>query len=174
MGPAEMSTLSSTSTSDSSMLLVLKLHDDRSNWSDYQLRLECTMGSRGLWRHVLENTIALKPLQLVNGIHVLSDGKTEATEEQIESKEARIADFEKREYFAQHILLSSTLTCLGSKLKALKSLKDMWKIIKEDVTTKSTLFLIDTEEQLSSMKLADNDDAKTHLSEIRQHFELVF
>ena len=40
--------------------------------------------------------------------------------------------------------------------------------------TKSTLFLIDAKEQLSSMKLANNDNAKTHLSEIRQHLELMF
>ena len=174
MGPAEMSTPLSTSTLDLSMLLVTKLRDDGSNWSDYQSRLEQVMRSKGLWRHVLGNAAVLKLLQLVNGIHVLSDGKTEAMEEQMESKEVKIANFKKHEYFAQHILLSTTLTYLGSKLKALKSSKDMWNVVKEDITTKSILFLIDVEEQLSSMKLADNDNAKTHLAEIRQHFELVF
>jgi len=41
------------------------------------------------------------------------------------------------------------------------------------VTTKSTLFLLDAEEQLMSMKLSDNDDSKAHLAEIKQHFQLM-
>ena len=38
---------------------------------------------------------------------------------------------------------------------------------------KSTLFLIDAEEQLMSMKLGENEDSKTHLAKIKQHFELI-
>ena len=35
-------------------------------------------------------------MSLVKGVSVLSDGETEATDEQIETKETRIAEFEKR------------------------------------------------------------------------------
>ena len=49
----------------------------------------------------------------------------------------------------------------------------MWDIIKEDATKKSTLHLLDAEEQLQSMKLADNEDSKTHLTELKQHFQLM-
>ena len=49
----------------------------------------------------------------------------------------------------------------------------MWDIIKADATTKSTLFLIDVEDQLTSMKLTDNTDPKTHLSELGDHFQLM-
>ena len=38
---------------------------------------------------------------------------------------------------------------------------------------KSTLYLIDTEDQLSKMKLAETEDAKTHLSELQKHFETM-
>ena len=38
---------------------------------------------------------------------------------------------------------------------------------------KSTLFLLDAEDQLTSMKLPDNEDAKTHLSKLNQHFQLM-
>ena len=55
-------------------------------------------------------------------------------------------DFEKKEYLTQHIILSMTLTCLGSKIKELKTVKEMWKVVVADVTTKSTLFLLDAEE----------------------------
>ena len=50
MGPAElMNSLSLNSSSDLTTLSVPKLHDDRSNWSGYQSRIEKVMGSKGLW-----------------------------------------------------------------------------------------------------------------------------
>jgi len=86
MGPAEqMTNLSLNSSSDSTSLSVPKLCDDGSNWSDYQPRIERAMGSKGLWRHILGTAVAPRPYMLLNGVHVLSDGKTGATEEQIET-----------------------------------------------------------------------------------------
>jgi gag-polypeptide of LTR copia-type len=96
-----------------------------------------------------------------------------ATEDQIEAKESKLAEFEKREYLAKHVLLSTTSACLGSKIKGLSTTEDMWKVIKDDATLKSTLYLLDAEDQLSSMKLADDDDPKTHLTELKQHFQLL-
>src|SRR6201996_1550381 len=174
MGPADlMNSLSLNSNSDTTTLSVPKLRDDGSNWSDYQSRIERAMGSKGLWRHVLGTAVAPKPIMLLNGTPVLADGKTEATEEQIEAREIRIMDFEKKEYLTQHIILSTTSTHLGSKIKELKTSKEMWQVVVADVTTKSTLFLLDAEEQLMSMKLVDNQDSKTHLSELKQHFQLM-
>ena len=82
-------------------------------------------------------------------------------------------DSEKKEYLTQHIILLTTLTCLGSKIKELKTSKEMWQVMVADVTTKSTLFLLDAKEQLMSMKLIDNQDSKTHLSKLKQHFQLM-
>ena len=45
------------------------------------------MGSKGLWRHVEGNVVAPKPYTVVNRTPVTSDGKTAATEEQIEAWE---------------------------------------------------------------------------------------
>ena len=49
----------------------------------------------------------------------------------------------------------------------------MWDIVKMDAMSKSTLYILDTEDQLSSMKLEDNEDPATHLSELKQHFQLM-
>ena len=46
-------------------------------------------------------------------------------------------------------------------------------MVKVDATTKSTLFLLDVEDQLASMKLTENDDPKAHLTEVKQHFQLM-
>jgi hypothetical protein len=147
--------------------------DDGSNWSDYLPRIERALGSKGLWRHVLGPAIAPKPYALLDGVPVIADGKTHATEDQIESKEAKIADFDKKEYLAQHVILSTTSARIGVKIKDLKSAKEMWDTVTNDATTKSTLFILDAEDQLSSMKLADNEEPKTHLSELKQHFQLM-
>ena len=168
-----MSNLTINSNSDATSLSVPKLYDDGSNRADYQLKIERALGSKGLWRHVLGTAIKPTPYALLAGVPVMADGKTEATEEQIEAKEAKFAEYEKQEYLVQHIILSTTSTCLGSKIKDLETVKEMWDTIKNDATTKSMLYLIDAEDQLSSMKLANNVNSKAHLAELKQHFQLM-
>ena len=168
-----MSTLTLNSSSDSTTLSIPKLCDDRSNWSDYEPCIQRAMGSKGLWRHIEGTAIAPKLYALDHGILVLSDGKMPATDEQIEATESKIMDYDKQEYLAQHVILSMTSTHLGSKIKNLKTAKEMWDIVKADATTKSTLFLLNAEDQLTSMKLADNTDPKTYLSELKEHFQLM-
>ena len=115
-----------SSSSDSTTLAVPKLRDDRSNWSDYEPRLQNAMGAKGLWRHVLGPATAPVLYVLNNGIPMPADGKTPATEDQIEAKESKIIEFEKREYLSRHILMSTTSTRLGSKIKALKAPCTSW------------------------------------------------
>ena len=130
------------------------------------------MGSKGLWRHVEGKAIAPKPYTLVNNIPVLSDGKTPAME-QIEARETQTIKFDKHEYLPQHTTLSTTLTHLSAKIKDMKTTQDMWNAVKPDATTKSMIYLLDAEDQLVSMKLSDNNDPKTHLAELKQHFQLM-
>ena len=58
-------------------------------------------------------------------------------------------------------------------IKNLKTAKEMWEQIKKDATTKSTLFLINADDQLSSMHLAELDDSQIHLNDLKQHFKLM-
>ena len=93
--------------------------------------------------------------------------------EQLEIKEGRILEFEKREYLAQHIILLTTSVRLGAKIKQLNLAEAMWKIVKADATTKSTLYLLDAEDQLSTMKIHENEDPKSHLAELKAHFQTM-
>src|SRR5271168_165630 len=131
------------------------------------------MGAKGLSRHVLGTAIAPVPYIISKGAPMLADGTTPAMEDQIEAKESKIIEFEKREYFTRHILLSTTSTRLGARIKDLKTAEAMWKVVTDDATSKSTLYLLDAEDQLTSMKLANDEDPKTHLSELKQHFQLM-
>ena len=135
--------------------------------------MQKAMGSRGLWRHVEGVAVAPKPYVVADGIPVLADGKTTATEEQLESKEVKLIEYEKREYHAQHIILLTTSVRLGAKIKDLNLAEAMWKQVKLDATLKSTLYLLDAEDQLTSMKLLDNEDLKAHLTELKQHFQVM-
>ena len=163
----------STNNSNTMTLVVPKLHNDGSNWADYEPRIQRALGSKGLWRHIKGTAIAPKLYALVAGVSVLMDGMTQAMEDQIEARETKIIDYDKCEYLAQHVILSMTSTRLGNKIKNLKSSHDMWDAVKVDTMTKSTLFLLDTEDQLASMKLTENDDPKAHLTEVKQHFQLM-
>ena len=101
MGPElTMNTLSQNPNSDSSILSVPKLHDDSSNWADYQPQVQKAMGAKGLWRHVEGTATTPIPYAITEGVAMLSDGKTPAVEEQLEAKESIIIEFEKREYLA--------------------------------------------------------------------------
>ena len=174
MGPAtNMNNLNASSSSDSTLVAVPKLRDNGSNWADYEPRIQNAMGAKGLWRHVLGTATAPVQYAVSNGMPMLADGKTPATEDQIELKESKIIEFEKREYLAHHIILSTTSTRLATKIKALKSAEDMRRHVIDDATSKSTLHLLEAKDQLASMKLADNDDPKTHLEELRQHFQTM-
>ena len=154
-------------------LVVLKLHDDGSNWANYEPHIQRVLGSKGLWRHIEGTAIVPKLYALVARVPILADGTTQATEDQIEAREMKIIDYDKCKYLAQHVILSTTSTHLGNKIKNLKTSHDMWDVVKADAMTKSTLFLLDTEDQLTSMKLAENDDPKGHLTEVKQHFQLM-
>ena len=68
-----MSNLSLNSSSNSTTLQVPKLHDDGSNWSDYEPRIKKAMGSKGLWRHVEGTAIAPKLYAVVNGVVIVAD-----------------------------------------------------------------------------------------------------
>ena len=163
----------STNNPNTTALAVPKLRDDRSNWADYEPCTQRALGLKGLWRHIKGTAIAPKPYVLVTGVPVLTDGMTQATEDQIEARETKIIDYDKCEYLTQHVILSMTSTCLSNKIKNLKTSHDMWDAVKVDTTTKSTLFLLDVEDQLASMKLAENDDPKVHLMEVKQHFQIM-
>ena len=129
-----MSTLTSNSSSDSMTLSIPKLCDDRNNWSDYEPHIQRAIGSKGLWRHVEGTAIAPKPYALDSGVPVLADGWTPALEDQIEARETKIVDYDKWEYPAQHVILSTTSTHVGSKI-GLKTSKEMWDMVKADATT---------------------------------------
>ena len=61
------------------------------------------MEAKGLWKHVEGKVTPPKPYAKVNEIAVISDGKTQATEEQIEACKCRTDDFAKAASLAKHI-----------------------------------------------------------------------
>ena len=168
-----MSSLSIPSNLDSAALSVPKLRDDGSNWSDYEPRIKRAMGAKGLWIHIEGKATPPKPYQLVNNVPTLSDSKTKATEEQIETREAQIIDYEKCKCLAQHDILSMTSTRIGAVIKNLNTTHEMWEKVKTDATTKSTLYLINAEDQLANIQVSDLDNPWTHFTELKQHLELM-
>ena len=163
----------STNNSNTTTLAVPKLHDDRSNWADYEPCIQRALGLKGLWRHVKGTAIVPKPYALVARVPILVDGMIQAMENQIEARKMKIINYDKCKYLTQHVILSTTSTHLGNKIKNLKTSHEMWDAVKVDAMTKSTLFLLNMEDQLASMGLTENDDPKAHLMEVKQHIQLI-
>ena len=114
-------------------LAVPKLHDDGSNWADYEPWVCKAMDAKVIWRHV-EGT-AYKPKQyvIIGNMYILSDGITPATEKQIEAWESKVEEYKKKQYLAQHIILSMTCLYLGSMIKNIATAKEKcgkrWKCV---------------------------------------------
>ena len=82
-GNSTMSNVTLSSNSNSQNLTIPKLHDDRSDWDDYEPQVRIAMKAKGIWKHILGSAYEPKLYTQVNGVTVLSDGKTPATKEQI-------------------------------------------------------------------------------------------
>ena len=138
MSPAANSDMS-LSTSQSNVTTIPKLLDDASNWVDYKSKALLGMGSRGLMSHIEGRASTPKPYDIVDGVAVLSDGKTAATEEQIEAWEKRIADYDTKQYLARHIMVNSIPTRLAQKVMNETDPKKMWEAIVADSEGKSIM-----------------------------------
>jgi hypothetical protein len=89
-----MSDIAITSNLQSSFIIP-KLHDDGSNWADYEPRAKNALGAKGLMKHA--EGCARQPTLLteVNNVPMSrADPTVAATEEEIESAEKKIDDYE--------------------------------------------------------------------------------
>jgi hypothetical protein len=168
-----MSDIAITSSTQTSFTIP-KLRDDGSNWTDYEPRVKNALGAKGLWKHVDGRARQPIPLVAVNGV-LMAHGSTTtpAKEEEIESAEKKMDDYEKNEAYAKHIILSSTSPRLSSKIKNESTAKEMWNAVVADVKNKSTLQQLDLLELLQSMRLDEGSDATTHLNEMETHFRVM-
>ena len=100
----------------SNSISIPKLANDGSNWVDYKTKVLIAMGSRGLMGHVEGRVNRPNPYAVVGGIVVSGDGKTPATEDQIEAREKRIEEFDMKEYLARHIIINSVSLSLAQSI----------------------------------------------------------
>jgi hypothetical protein len=97
MGPEPTSDISLPANHTNS---IPKLKDDASNWVDYKSKALIAMGLRGLMGHIEGQAVKPKMYTMMYGMHMLPDGATAASEEQVEAREKRIDDFETKQYLA--------------------------------------------------------------------------
>ena len=170
MGPGGYS--ATNLSSSSSLGSVQELQDYGSNWLDYQSWMEKVLGAKGLWRYVVGTAIVPELYAMVNGVPVLKDG-TPATDEEVEANEDEIIKHEKRDYLAQHMILSTISTRLEMKVRSLMLVMGMWDVVKADATSMTMIPILDAERQLLSMKLQEDEDPETHLVEMKEYSQAV-
>ena len=135
--------------------------------------MKSVLVARGLWRHVVGTAVAPEPYAMLDGVPVLADGKTPATEDEIECKEDEITEFDEKAYLAQHIILSTISTQLNKKLIGFKSARDMWEAVEVDAKSKSALFVLDPMNQLSSTELQKKKGTQAHPKEMNDHPQVM-
>src|SRR5882762_9185796 len=96
-GKSTMSNINLSSNSNSQNLTIPKLRDNGSNWADHKPRVTIAMKAKGIWKHVQGVAYEPKMYVNVNGVHLLLDGKTHATEEKIMEREEKIDAYEWKE-----------------------------------------------------------------------------
>ena len=117
MGPANGANKTSLPGS-SATITIPKLDDNGSNWVDYKTKVMIAMGSRGLMGIVEGRALKQKPYNIVGGVvPVLPDGKTAASDEQIEAHKKRMEDYETKMYLARHIMINSRRMMVNSPMR---------------------------------------------------------
>src|ERR1700674_2757869 len=118
-----MMDFSLSSTNDTSVSAP-RLHNDGSNWPDYEPRICRVLGSKGLWEHVSGTALVPQWYAIVANISVLADGTTAATKDQVETHEDQVKKYNKESYLAQHVILLTTSPHLGAKIKNFTMVKE--------------------------------------------------
>lgn len=167
-----MSDITITSSSQTSFTIP-KLRDNGSNWADYEPRAKNALGVKGLWKHVDGYAKQPVPLITVTDMPMSSASPTKpATQDEIDTVEKKLDDYEKNEAYAKHTILSST-SQLSSKIKNEPTAKSMWDAVVTDVKNKSTLQQLDLLKLLQSMQLKEGSDTTIHLAEMETHFHVM-
>ena len=133
-----MSTVNFSSYSHTISSLV-PLHDNRSNFADYELKVKVLCGAKGILKFLEGQVWKPTELTIVNGIFMKAGTHDKpATEEEIETAESKMDTYEQNEALCKYILMSLILPCLCLKIKSSKTPNKMWVQICSDVKTKST------------------------------------
>jgi hypothetical protein len=168
MSPAAAQT-ETTPLSGGSSLVLTKLNDNGSNWIDYKTRTLIALGSWSLRGYVEGTTVpATRYNKDSSDNFVLDDGITVATSDQIDAREKRVEESEAKEFFAQHIIISSVSPRLVLKLTGLKTAKEMWDTVVGDYEGRSTMYQVDVRRHLHQMSCNEGEDVKAHLTEMNR------
>src|ERR1700731_132937 len=130
---------------------IVKLCDNGSNWPDYEMKAKTTMGAKGLIRHVEGTARRPIPFDIENNRPVSEPGKP-AMRLEIQDLERAMDEYEKKEYAARHIMLTTVSPHLSMILRANTSAAQMWQQIVSDSMKKSRVRQVDTRRRLQELR----------------------
>ena len=132
------------SSSNRTTFSITPLHDNGSNFADYEPKVKVLCGAKGILKFLEGHMQKPKELHVANGIF-MKPGTIDkpATKEEIENAETKMDMYEQNEAMCKHILMSSVLPHLCLKIKSLATPNSMWVAICMDVKNKSTLQKMD-------------------------------
>lgn len=150
------------------------LNDDGSNWISYKSRVITLITSKaGLKKHLTGRAKCPLPLatrEQSDGTIavVLDDGKTVATEDQIDERLDTIDDWEQREASVKQILFSTISDRRLLDIQNLATAALMWEKLEVLHDGKTEIVAVAKRKQLNNMSCEDNYDVRLHISNMKK------
>ena len=114
------------SSSNRTTFSITPLHDNGSNFADYEPKVKVLCGVKGILKFLEDCARKPKELHVANGVY-MKPGTIDkpATEEEIENVETKMDTYKQQEAMCKHILMSSVSPHLCSKIKSLVTPNEM-------------------------------------------------
>ena len=132
--PCSAMTTVNFSSSDHTTFLITPIHDDGSNFADYEPKVKVLCGLKGTVKFLEGHVQKTYRISHVNGVYMKAGTIDKpVTDKEIKNVEMKMDIYEQNEALCKHILMSSVLPYLCSKIKSLQKPNEMWVIICADV-----------------------------------------
>jgi len=168
MGPADISDMTST-TSSNQTLTIPKLRADSSNWATYQERILNYLTSKSLKRHVLGT--ARKPAE----IEVKDDGSvhkkgssTALTEDELEKYEEEVETYEQKQASVREVIYRTVDKSTFLQVKNEPDAAAVWKKLISIHADKGSMYETNLLAQLQNTRFAEGGNMREHLTSMTE------
>ena len=165
MGPADISDMTSTSTTNQG-LTIPKLKPDGSNWTTYSERVMNYLTSKGLKRHVLGT--ARKPVDLEErgGKHYKPDSLTPLKDDEIEKHETEQDEYEQKQASVREVIYRTIDNSTFLQVKSEKDAAAVWKKVVSIHADKGSMYETNLLTQLQNTRYIEGESMREHLAKM--------
>ena len=167
MGPADISDMASTSTTDRS-LTIPKLKSDGSNWTTYSERVMNYLTSKGLKRHVIGT--ARRPVELIEcgGEYFKPHGLTPLGDDKLEKHETEQDKYEQKQASVQEVIYRTIDNSIFLQVKKERDTAAIWKKVVSIHANKGSMYETNLLTLLQNTCYIEGENMREHLAKMTE------